>query len=253
MTVTQPNFRELAKQGDPQAISTLINHSLQPKGITAKSTFHQGCLSILLESADVPNQSMSVAFIEKGIIGLESTVIQQVKVRGQRIGSKSVAWSQEFHTPYGQQILSERDNAVSGSPIASMQVDVRQVQKGSVEPSQRVWKVYQFLQIRVQLLGRGLTNEIMNLYVNGKRLHPKVKTMHEFMNYLGSLGFQVVTAELETEGVYTHFYTLQREAYTREPSAEEDIFDVLEKTKEGADFGDSVRQLLEFGLLGDNF
>ncbi|BAZ85020.1 hypothetical protein [Dolichospermum compactum] len=29
-------------------------------------------------------------------------------------------------------------------------------------------KAYQFIQIRVQLLGRGMTNEIMNLYVNGK-------------------------------------------------------------------------------------
>jgi hypothetical protein len=110
---------------------------------------------------------------------------------------------------------------------------------------------YQFLQIRVQLLGRGMTNEIMNLYVNGKRLKPKVKTMHEFMNYLGAQGFRVVTAELETEGVYTHFYTLQREVFTQEPPTE-DIFTTLNKAKEGADFGDSVRNLLEFSLF-DNF
>jgi uncharacterized Zn finger protein (UPF0148 family) len=41
-------------------------------------------------------------------------------------------------------------------------------------------KAYQVIQIRVQLLGRGMTNEIMNLYVNGKRLKPKAKTMCEF-------------------------------------------------------------------------
>lgn len=110
---------------------------------------------------------------------------------------------------------------------------------------------YQFLQIRVQLLGRGMTNEIMSLYVNGKRLKPKVKTMHEFMNYLGAQGFRVVTAELETEGTYTHFYTLQREVFTQEPP-DTDIYDVLNKAKEGADFGDSVRNLLEFSLF-DNF
>lgn len=50
--------------------------------------------------------------------------------------------------------------------------------------STKTRKVYQFIQIRVQLAGRGMTNEIMNIYVNGKRLKPKVKTLHEFLNYL---------------------------------------------------------------------
>lgn len=100
-------------------------------------------------------------------------------------------------------------------------------------------KVYQFIQIRVQLLGRGMTNEIMNLHVNGKRLNSKVKTLHEIMNYLGFHGFQIMTAEIETKDVFTHFYTLQREVYT-EKAPPEDIFDILAQAKEGADFGDAV-------------
>ncbi len=108
-------------------------------------------------------------------------------------------------------------------------------------------KAYQFLQIRVQLLGRGMTNEIMNLYVNGKRLKPKAKTMHEFLNYLGVQGFCMMTAELETEGVYTHFYTMQREVLTQQPP-DGDIFDELTKAKEGADFGDAIKNLFEGGL-----
>jgi len=108
-------------------------------------------------------------------------------------------------------------------------------------------KAYQFIQIRVQLLGRGMTNEIMNLYVNGKRLKPKVKTMDQFLNYLGSQGFCMVTAELETEGVYTHFYTLQREVITHQ-LPDGDIFDEISKAKEGADFGDAVRNFFEGGI-----
>jgi hypothetical protein len=113
--------------------------------------------------------------------------------------------------------------------------------------SERTRKAYQFIQIRVQLLGRGMTNEIMNIYVNGKRLRPRVKTIHEFLNYLGAQGFYLVTAELETEGIYTHFYTLQRQVLTQQPP-DGDIFDELDKTKEGADFGDSIRNLLEVGF-----
>jgi len=116
----------------------------------------------------------------------------------------------------------------------------------------KIRTAYQFIQIRVQLLGRGMTNEIMNLYVNGKKLKPsKIQTLHEFLNYLGSQGFQVVTAEMETEGIYTHFYTLQREVFTTDTPTE-DIYQILDKTKEGADFGDSVRNLFEFSLF-DNF
>ncbi|KKJ00089.1 hypothetical protein [Prochlorothrix hollandica] len=119
--------------------------------------------------------------------------------------------------------------------------------KTNIDNSQQARKTYQFIQIRVQLLGRGMTNEIMSLYVNGKRVRPRTATFHDFLNYLGSQGFQVVTASLETEGVYTHFYTLQREILTHKPPSS-DIFDDLDRIREGADFGDSVKNFFELGV-----
>lgn len=68
-------------------------------------------------------------------------------------------------------------------------------------------KAYQFLQLRVQKVGRGITNEILMLHVNGKQFTAGVKKLDDFLNFLGSQGFRVVTAEMETEGVYTYFYT----------------------------------------------
>ncbi|WP_277926746.1 MULTISPECIES: hypothetical protein [Nostoc] len=41
--MTQPNLLELAKQGDAQAIASLINRQLQPKGITAKVALKDAC------------------------------------------------------------------------------------------------------------------------------------------------------------------------------------------------------------------
>lgn len=108
-------------------------------------------------------------------------------------------------------------------------------------------KAYQFLQLRVQLLGRGITQEIQTLYVNGKRLTTKAKTLPEFLNYLGAQGFCVVTATLETEGVYTHFLTLQREVVTTQPPAI-DIFEELNSAKEGASFGEAMANLFEGGI-----
>jgi len=62
-------------------------------------------------------------------------------------------------------------------------------------------KAYQFIQVRVQLKGRGVTNEIDTLHINGKSLKPGLKTLHAFLNYLGTQGFQVVAVQMETEGV----------------------------------------------------
>jgi len=51
---------ELAQQGNVEALVALMNRSLQPKGITVvKAAFKDGCLQILLESAQVPEQQAS--------------------------------------------------------------------------------------------------------------------------------------------------------------------------------------------------
>ena len=116
-------------------------------------------------------------------------------------------------------------------------------------PTDRVQtrKAYQFLQLRVQLLGRGITGEIQTLYVNGKRLKSKPKALPEFLNYLGAQGFCTVTSKIETEGVYTYFYTMQREIITSQ-QPDGDIFAELNSAKEGATFGESMLNLFEGGL-----
>lgn len=106
-------------------------------------------------------------------------------------------------------------------------------------------KAYQFIQVRVQLKGRGVTNEIDTLHVNGKNLKPGLKTLHAFLNYLGTQGFQVVAVQMETEGVFTYFYTLQREVYTQEPLTE-DIFETIANASSGASIGHAVKGAFDF-------
>jgi hypothetical protein len=96
MTQAQPNLLELAKQGNAKAIAALINRQLQPKGITAKAALKDGCLQIMLESAQVPNQQALVTFVRKGISSLEAAPLERVKVYGRQTGEEFPAWSQEF-------------------------------------------------------------------------------------------------------------------------------------------------------------
>ncbi|MEH1865109.1 MAG: hypothetical protein V7K69_08870 [Nostoc sp.] len=94
--MTQPNLLELAKQGDVQAIASLMNRQLQPKGITVKVALKDACLQVMLESAQVPNQQALVAFIRKGITGLGAASIERVKVYGRQTGEEFPAWNLEF-------------------------------------------------------------------------------------------------------------------------------------------------------------
>jgi len=93
---TQPNLLELAKQGNAQAIATLLNRSLQPKGITAKANLKDGCLHLMLEAAKAPEQQTLVAFLQKGLENLGSSAFQKVKVYGRPIGEDIPTWTQEF-------------------------------------------------------------------------------------------------------------------------------------------------------------
>jgi hypothetical protein len=255
-------LKSAAQAGDIKALEGLMNQSFQAKGITVRVTNSGRTLKVLIRSSQVPDRQYST-LIRQGIQNIMPQNFDQVCVSARAINgdvswtdqwrldnldTQSVAKAFEYESVDIPAVVEEQI-PISGQSIHP-DVSQRSLSWES-ENHQNTRKAYQFLQIRVQLIGRGMTNEIMNIYVNGKRIKPKVSTCYEFLNYLGSQGFRVVVAELETEGIYTHFYTLEREVFTHQiPS--EDIYTTLEKTKEGADFGDSIRNFLEFGLF-DNF
>ncbi|MEH2084602.1 MAG: hypothetical protein V7K89_32920 [Nostoc sp.] len=109
----QPNILELAKQGDAEAIASLMNRHLYPKGIAAKVTFQDTCLEVMLESAEVPNQQILVAFIRKGLTALEAASVEIVRVYGQQTGKEFPAWSQEFDLGIAEAELEAVDNEES--------------------------------------------------------------------------------------------------------------------------------------------
>jgi Type IV pilin-like G and H, putative len=96
LSMNQPNLLELARQGDANAIAALMNAVLEPKGITAKANFENGCLSVFLESAKTLNQQTMMTFIHRGILELGTDSIQTVKAAGHKIGESYFSWVREF-------------------------------------------------------------------------------------------------------------------------------------------------------------
>jgi pilus assembly protein FimV len=94
--MAQTNLLELAKQGDPQAIATLMNRSLQPRGMTASVDRQGSCLYVTLQAEQVPNRQVLTAFVQNGISNLGVSSIQLVKIAGQQFGMAEPAWTQDL-------------------------------------------------------------------------------------------------------------------------------------------------------------
>jgi len=80
---SQKSILELAKQGDGEAIATLINRSIQSKGITATADLDPDrpeCLNIDLRSPQRINQKAIVSLIRKGMLSLQVESIKQLAI-----------------------------------------------------------------------------------------------------------------------------------------------------------------------------
>ncbi len=95
--MTQSDLLKLAKQGNADAIATLMNRQLQPKGILARATNAQGCLKIIFEASEVPNQEKLVNYTHNSISKLKASSIQKVIVYAKQIGNEFPDWQDEFN------------------------------------------------------------------------------------------------------------------------------------------------------------
>lgn len=116
--MTQPNLLNLAQQGEPQAIATLINLTLEPKGVIAKAAVEDDCLYVFLSSARMLNAKTLVAFIQRGILRLEIDSIQQVQVYGQRFEDDQPLWVETFVIQRSQ--VAEALEALSHTPSGAI-------------------------------------------------------------------------------------------------------------------------------------
>ncbi|MEH2181873.1 hypothetical protein [Nostoc sp.] len=100
--MTATNLLEQAKQGDTQAIATLMNKALEPKGITVQVSIQDDSLTIIAESKEVPEQSFLVDYVHKTIAKLNLAKIKRVYIRGQVTGSKHPVWRQTINLQENQ-------------------------------------------------------------------------------------------------------------------------------------------------------
>ncbi len=94
--MVQSSFVERAKQGDPTAIEYLINLTLQPRGVTAKTYLNDRCLYVVFSADRLLNRTTFINFLQHGFAALETGAIERVKVYAQKAGEALPAWSEEI-------------------------------------------------------------------------------------------------------------------------------------------------------------
>ena len=138
--MTPPDLRELAQQGDLNAIAALLNRQLQPLGMTAQTSLQGECLVVLLESVEfVPDRYAVVQLIRNELTDLEFDEINRVKVRGRQAGQEELAWSHEVGLEVGTysmlMVSQAQDQKV---PVPAPATEANQSQQLLLEPQR--WK-----------------------------------------------------------------------------------------------------------------
>jgi hypothetical protein len=136
--MSQSEILELAKNGDPQAISAVINKSLEPKGISAKTALSGGCLTIVLESEKAVPEAPIVEFIQSGISRLAPENITRIIIRSRMAGKSTDSWRNAFTLDLKQ---------VSSQPpqVVSKVADTVKVMSSPVVKGFSVAKIYESL------------------------------------------------------------------------------------------------------------
>jgi hypothetical protein len=94
--MTELNFYELAKQGNPQAIASLLESQLQSEGITTVVNLNGDCLDVIFDAEQIPAPDKLVEVVRSKLTDLQPDSIRKVKIECREKGDFAVGWSQEF-------------------------------------------------------------------------------------------------------------------------------------------------------------
>jgi len=87
---------QLARQGDPEAIATLLNYTLQHKQIRTEVSLEGGCLDIILYAPQLPEPKAALVLIDRELMRLKIPGITIITVRGPSLNPDQPTWEEEF-------------------------------------------------------------------------------------------------------------------------------------------------------------
>lgn len=121
--MAQDILLQQAQQGDLNALTRLINRSLQKQGVTATLELTDGELDVMLDAANLPNPALG-NFIYQGLLKLNVEPLYQATVYGRRDGEHFATWSRSF-------TFKPKPQAFPPSPLQKSQQAIAQGQRSN--------------------------------------------------------------------------------------------------------------------------
>jgi hypothetical protein len=144
--MTQTNFLELAKTGDPRVIAGLLNRSLQSQGITTKATRRSNELHLLLEGENVQGHEESIVeYLEQALSRLQVPAMP-IHIYARLPGQEAVVWRHD---------LAYEGPKVSGPPamLSNFTLPVPETAEPEMTSDQTLLEPQQFDDFEVQKSG----------------------------------------------------------------------------------------------------
>jgi hypothetical protein len=99
-----------AKEGDADAIATLMNQALQPKGITVRCDRQGSCLQLWLIGQTLPPQAATVDYVRRGIDRLHAAPVTALQIYAEQVDRQEPGW--------GVEVAMGTANAAEVKPLA---------------------------------------------------------------------------------------------------------------------------------------
>lgn len=96
MSAHQLDIISQAQQGNPKALSDLLNRALSTKEIKIRAKLAQNRLTIFAEGHELPSQESLVGVIKRGISDLGIDCLVSIKIYGKKTDSNEQGWIDEI-------------------------------------------------------------------------------------------------------------------------------------------------------------
>jgi len=98
--MTSPNYYQLAKQGDPDAIALYLNERLSDRCLTTQAKRNEELLVLAIALKAAGDRETIVDLLRQELTALESRNITKVQIRATQNRQQAFAWEAEFELEY---------------------------------------------------------------------------------------------------------------------------------------------------------
>ncbi|MBF2097932.1 MAG: hypothetical protein IGQ88_06090 [Gloeomargaritaceae cyanobacterium C42_A2020_066] len=132
-------LKELARQGDPDAIAELLNRTLSVKQIQTQVCWEGTDLEVILTGETLPNPHLAPRLVDQELRKLKVAGLETLRVTGYQQGSEDTVWSVSFRPGQSPQATAAESPTIPPMPAVGRPIRWSDLKPKVIES--QVWQV----------------------------------------------------------------------------------------------------------------